>query len=260
MRRFFTSDHHFSHKNILRYEAVHRPFRSIEEMNQTLISRWNQAVSPQDEVYYLGDLTFDAHSTRAQALLAELNGVKYLVRGNHDPQHLRACGFQWMKSTHELTLVDREGRQDECLKVLMCHYPYIAPEFLHMDAEGLLEFSSLGRTLSEVFKEPVDELLKQQQDYQTQRRFLIEHYGLKLKQSERELPETRALQRFLQRALKRMTWRQPRPQGQWLLHGHVHGRWQSKPHEKMINVSVEAWDLTPVSEQALVEIILSTGV
>lgn len=40
---FFTSDHHFSHANIIRY--CNRPFASAEEMNQELIRRWNQTVS-----------------------------------------------------------------------------------------------------------------------------------------------------------------------------------------------------------------------
>jgi len=256
MRRFFTSDHHFCHKNILKYEAAHRPFHSVDEMNQELVSRWNNAVAPDDEVYYLGDLTFDAHSSRARDLLDELHGTKYLIQGNHDPRHLASCGFEWMKSTHELTLIDQAERQDERLEVLLCHYPYVAPELMHMTPDHVVRFSSLGQPLSSLFGTSIDEVIKHQQTYSMQRQFLIDYYGVTLAQSDRGNPEVYALQRFLQRALKRMTWRQPRPQGKWLLHGHVHGLWQSQSHNKMINVSVEAWDLTPVSEQTLVDLIL----
>ena len=36
---FFSSDHHFNHKNIL--HLCNRPFESIEEMNEVCIERWN---------------------------------------------------------------------------------------------------------------------------------------------------------------------------------------------------------------------------
>jgi calcineurin-like phosphoesterase family protein len=35
---FFTSDQHLGHRNIIR--LCSRPFASIEEMDETLISRW----------------------------------------------------------------------------------------------------------------------------------------------------------------------------------------------------------------------------
>ena len=39
----FLAHHHFFHRNILTYEAEHRPFRSVDEMHDTLISRWNDS-------------------------------------------------------------------------------------------------------------------------------------------------------------------------------------------------------------------------
>lgn len=53
---FFTADPHFGHTNIIRYE--NRPFASAEEMDQELIRRWNETVSPEDTVYLLGDFSF----------------------------------------------------------------------------------------------------------------------------------------------------------------------------------------------------------
>jgi calcineurin-like phosphoesterase family protein len=41
--------------------------------------------------------------------------------------------------------------------------------------------------------------------------------------------------------------------GEWLLHGHVHERWQVS--EKMINVGVDVWDYAPVAETALADLI-----
>lgn len=41
--------------------------------------------------------------------------------------------------------------------------------------------------------------------------------------------------------------------GGWLLHGHVHEKWQRLG--RMINVGVDVWDFTPVSEAQLAELI-----
>lgn len=45
----------------------------------------------------------------------------------------------------------------------------------------------------------------------------------------------------------------PRDEGGWLIHGHVHNYW--KLRGKMINVSVEMWDYSPVSLETIEEII-----
>ena len=91
MRIFFIADTHFGDGAILRYE--NRPFSSVQEMNSAMIERWNAAVGSEDVVYLLGD--FGADGTEAETLSA-LNGVKYLVKGNHDTKsnaEYRAFGF-----------------------------------------------------------------------------------------------------------------------------------------------------------------------
>lgn len=47
-------------------------------------------------------------------------------------------------------------------------------------------------------------------------------------------------------------WR-PTDEGAWLLHGHVHTRWQV--HDRQINVGVDVWNYAPVAETTLAEII-----
>ena len=47
---FFTSDHHFGHKNVIKYSE--RPFQSVEEMDEMLIQRWNEKIGIEDEVYH----------------------------------------------------------------------------------------------------------------------------------------------------------------------------------------------------------------
>jgi len=58
-----------------------RPFTSTEEMDETMIERWNAKVKPGDTIYHLGDVVINQKSLH---LVSRLNGRKILVRGNHD--------------------------------------------------------------------------------------------------------------------------------------------------------------------------------
>lgn len=85
MNVFLTSDHHFGHANILTFKNADgspvRPHGSPEEMDEDMISKWNEAVKPYDKVYHLGDFSI---SKRSILVAARLNGKKVLIRGNHD--------------------------------------------------------------------------------------------------------------------------------------------------------------------------------
>ena len=48
---FFTSDQHFGHFNIIRLYS--RPFGTVEEMDEALLSKWNAKVKADDTVYIL---------------------------------------------------------------------------------------------------------------------------------------------------------------------------------------------------------------
>ena len=48
---FFTSDLHFGHENVLRFD--NRPFASTLEMDDELIHRWNAKVAPGDLYMFL---------------------------------------------------------------------------------------------------------------------------------------------------------------------------------------------------------------
>lgn len=77
---WFTSDLHFNHNNVIPY--CNRPFKTREEMNEHIIKVWNETVKPQDDVWILGD--FSLNPKVAFEIAPKLNGVKYLVAGNHD--------------------------------------------------------------------------------------------------------------------------------------------------------------------------------
>lgn len=102
---FLISDTHFSHANILTFKKEDgsplRPFASVEEMDEEMIKRWNEAVKPNDKVYHLGDV---AIPKRGLDCLARLNGDKILVRGNHDIYKLKdyAKYFRDIRGYHVL--------------------------------------------------------------------------------------------------------------------------------------------------------------
>jgi calcineurin-like phosphoesterase family protein len=86
--RFFISDTHFFHANILRFlngdgSRLRREFESVEEMHETMIERWNAVVKHNDRVYHLGDVTF-SYKQEFRGLMHRLNGKKRLILGNHD--------------------------------------------------------------------------------------------------------------------------------------------------------------------------------
>jgi calcineurin-like phosphoesterase family protein len=79
MKYFFTSDHHFSHNNIIKF--CNRPFSSVTEMNDEMIDRYNSVVNKRDIVFIVGDFSFD---TKPKNHFDKLNGQKFLIKGNHD--------------------------------------------------------------------------------------------------------------------------------------------------------------------------------
>lgn len=120
---FVTSDLHFGHKNILKFEDDRWEIllgtirqralvnyvlhdlkipnsqhiskeewnkyedeicrRYIDAHDEALINRWNSVVGKRDLVYILGDLSF-RNGRETNEILKRLNGDKVLVSGNHD--------------------------------------------------------------------------------------------------------------------------------------------------------------------------------
>jgi len=117
---YFTSDHHFGHKNIITYSE--RPFESVEEMDEELITRWNSKVGKRDTVYHLGDVAMGATPERLREILDRLNGKIHLIKGNHEKGALSyPKRFEWIKDYHELSVPDEDapnGRQ----KIIVFHY------------------------------------------------------------------------------------------------------------------------------------------
>jgi len=90
MNYFFTSDTHYGHWRICQY--CNRPFSSLEEMDRTIIRKFNERVKEDDICFMLGDFCFKRSS---EAKESEKNAFEYyrnqlnckniiFIKGNHD--------------------------------------------------------------------------------------------------------------------------------------------------------------------------------
>lgn len=114
---FFTSDTHFFHGRII--ELCNRPFHSVEEMNEALITNWNRVVPCDGVVFHLGDFAFGGPD-EWNSILDRLNGEIHLILGNHD---MRMARTEVMDRFSEVTLqkiISVDGR-----KILLDHYPFL---------------------------------------------------------------------------------------------------------------------------------------
>ena len=109
---YFTADTHLGHTNIIRY--CHRPFSSIEEMDETIISNWNACINDRDVVYHLGDFAFRNPCEYRK----RMKGKIVLIRGNHDKtikgkEHL-------FEKVYDLLEITANGTSP--ISITLCHY------------------------------------------------------------------------------------------------------------------------------------------
>lgn len=117
---YYIADLHLCHSNI-NDKLDKRGFENVEEMNKFIIQQWNSKVKKDDEVIILGDLSW-AKGNQTNELLRKLNGIKCLIRGNHDKNYLNDSNFdrslfKWVKDKAELS--------DNGRRVVCSHYPEI---------------------------------------------------------------------------------------------------------------------------------------
>jgi len=115
-RRFWTSDPHYFHDNVLKF-CPQRPWKTVGEMNEGLIKNWNEIVRKGDVVYVLGDFSFGTVE-ETKGILRRLNGSKLLVKGNHD-RNANVMIEMGFTNVAENEMINIDGQ-----KVLMSHFPY----------------------------------------------------------------------------------------------------------------------------------------
>lgn len=123
---WLTSDLHFNHVNILKYEPVSRPFESVEEMNEAIIKNWNDRVKPGDTVYVLGDMMM-GQLDEGKECLKRLNGKIVLIRGNHDSFKRIKMYKEMGIEVHDIYYLPYKGRY-----FILCHFPIASEEFIKM--------------------------------------------------------------------------------------------------------------------------------
>ena len=123
---FLTSDQHFSHKNILQH--CNRPWKTIEEMDEALITNWNTVVKHGDMVYHLGDFAMIPKPINGiprmklyRKLRMRLNG-KIIIAGlgNHD-QMAQEIYTSCFTEVHQIL-----ERKINGYYFTMCHYPLLS--------------------------------------------------------------------------------------------------------------------------------------
>lgn len=139
MSTFYTSDIHFGHVNILSYCADRRRYLGLDEfadvadMNEALVSLWNDQVNDGDTVFILGDLCM-GKVAETLAYVERLKGHKVLKLGNHDRPHpimfkSEAKTAEWVGRYSDAGL-DLIGHETEVwnfdgVTAAVSHFPYV---------------------------------------------------------------------------------------------------------------------------------------
>jgi calcineurin-like phosphoesterase family protein len=132
--RWFTSDLHFGHENIIKF--CDRPFTDLHHMHTTIVNNINNLVGQDDELWILGDLAMGL-LTNTLPITKRIIGKVHLVAGNHDrvhpysgvsksenmiPTYMELANLESLCRTNA-TLVLSNG-----LEVAVSHFPYLIEE------------------------------------------------------------------------------------------------------------------------------------
>ncbi|HSB65607.1 MAG TPA: hypothetical protein VLD65_03460 [Anaerolineales bacterium] len=140
MTIFVTADQHWGHVNIMK--SCNRPFASISEHDAEMIKAWNSAVSNDDVVYHLGDVTL-ASAALASEVFSQLNGSIHVLGypWHHDSRWLKKpqCSRNGQVLIDQpIVVLERMLKSgDEWLPAVLCHYPFEVWDRKHYGAVHL---------------------------------------------------------------------------------------------------------------------------
>ena len=121
---WFTSDPHFGHRNVIKF--CDRPFANEKEMGEALINNWNEVVGENDIIFVLGDVFWFNDSRSIEKNLQKLNGIKYIISGNHDDfkSYHRVFDNPSIRLCHDITGVFLEGAPGKKIyEIWLAHIP-----------------------------------------------------------------------------------------------------------------------------------------
>lgn len=84
---WFTSDLHLGHQNSIKYS--NRPFSSIDEMDDCLLTNINDIVNSTDDLYILGDFAYRVDFEQIKIYRERIRCKNvHLILGNHDKKSI----------------------------------------------------------------------------------------------------------------------------------------------------------------------------
>lgn len=121
---WFTADLHLGHENIMRY--CRRPFSSISEHDEVIITNINTRVHQEDHLYILGDFSFRGQPGIISEYRSKINCRKIcLIMGNHDPhthqgfpKPILTKNFYAIRDLLKIKIYSFGIKQD----LVLCHY------------------------------------------------------------------------------------------------------------------------------------------
>lgn len=122
MATFFIADTHFGDAPLVARRRC--AFASVGAHDEALIARWNARIGETDEVWHLGDFAAHASREHCAAVFAQLNGIKRLVRGNHDTN--RVLDLPWAEPPVESARISVEDASGRTWRLFLSHYAHRA--------------------------------------------------------------------------------------------------------------------------------------
>jgi len=118
--KWFMGDPHFDHEQVI--NMCNRPFKTVAEMNDCLISETNSFVDRKDELYIVGDFCWHRPAYFRQAIRCK---NVHLIWGNHDRPNY-ATYFKTARDTAMVKFCSTSNDPDTGKRILchLSHYPH----------------------------------------------------------------------------------------------------------------------------------------
>lgn len=217
MKTFFTSDPHFGHVRII--DLCDRPFKTLDQMNETIIDNINDTVGSENRLVILGDIVMGKLDENLE-LLSRIEAVELiLIPGNHDRW---SSAYRHKGTSEEQKLKRRAAAQ---------RYEDTRP-------------STWAVTDCTPSAWAISEFLPDYDEDSPLRRAWFSHYPYEGDSHGEDRHANLRVERGYMRA-----------KGWPIIHGHVHEEWKIK--DDQFNVGVDVNDFRPVHEDEIAEWILS---
>lgn len=123
---WYTADTHYGHLSMI--SRAWRPqFQSVAEMDDCMITHWNESVHRDDTGWHLGDFGLGG-MMQFLRIVPKLNGTIHLITGNHD--HVWPGGrssykyLQGWLNAGFASIQQYQRRKIAGQSVMMSHFPY----------------------------------------------------------------------------------------------------------------------------------------